>query len=108
MAWSKMWGTGKAHQQEDRVMNSRVSTSESTSDLLVAFKDNKKDEKGRPIATGNSGNTRALSNAVSDFVEAVANSEKNKIEVISSEDLLFNYKELDKIMKEMCDEIKAR
>ena len=108
MAWSRMWGTVKAHQQEDRAMNSRVSNSESTSDLLVAFKDNKKDEKGRPIATGNSGNTRALSNAVSDFVEAVANSEQNKIEVICSEDLLFNYKEHDKKIKEMSDEIRAR
>ena len=78
MSWSKMWGTGKAHNQEDRVMNSRVSSSENTSDLLVAFKDHKKEEKGRPIATGNSGNTRALSNAVSDFVEAVANSESNQ------------------------------
>ena len=34
MCWSKMWGTGNAHQQEDRVMSSRVSTSENTSDLL--------------------------------------------------------------------------
>ena len=103
-----MWGTGKAHNQEDRVMNSRVSSSENTSDLLVAFKDHKKEEKGRPIATGNSGNTRALSNAVSDFVEAVANSESTKIEVISSEDLLFNYKEHDKGIKELRKEIKAR
>ena len=108
MSWSKMWGTGKAHNQEDRVMNSRVSSSENTSDLLVAFKDHKKEEKGRPIATGNSGNTRALSNAVSDFVEAVANSESTKIEVISSEDLLFNYKEHDKGIKELRKEIKAR
>ena len=77
-------------------MSSRTGTSENTSDLLVAFKDHKKDEKGRPIATGNSGNTRALSNAVSDFVESVATSEKNKIEVISSEDMLHNYKEHDK------------
>ena len=108
MSWSKMWGTGKAHNQEDRVMNSRVSSSENTSDLLVAFKNHKKEEKGRPIATGNSGNTRALSNAVSDFVEAVANSESTKIEVISSEDLLFNYKEHDKSIKELGVEIKAR
>ena len=89
-------------------MSSKVSTSENTSDLLFAFKDYKKDENGRPIATGNSGNTRALSNAVSDFVEAVANSEKTKIEVISSEDLLFNYKEHDKKIKEMGEDIKAR
>ena len=72
-------------------MSSKVSTSENTSDLLFAFKDYKKDENGRPIATGNSGNTRALSNSVSDFVEAVANSEREKeSEVISSEDLMFN------------------
>ena len=55
ICWFKMWGEGKANQQENRVMRSRVSTSGNNSDLLVAFKDYKKDEKGRPIATCNSG-----------------------------------------------------
>ena len=108
MAWSKIWGTGKAHNHEDRVMSSRNSCSENTSDLLVAFKDHKKEEKGRPIATGNSGNTRALSNAVSDYVEAVATSEKNKIEVISSEDMLHSYKNHDKKVKELKEDIQRR
>ena len=108
MAWAKMWGTGRAHNQEDRIMTCKVSTSENTSDLYMVFKDHKKIPKGRGIATGNSGNTRALSNSVSDFVEAVATSESNKIEVISSEDMLHNYKESDNKAKEIHEDLDRR
>ena len=87
-AWDKMWHTGEAHNQEGRVKSSNTGHSENEADLYMAFKDHKKKEKARPIATGCKSNTRALSNSVSDFVESVANNEERKIEVISSEDML--------------------
>ena len=45
-------------------------------------------KKGRAVATATTSNTTGLSNAVSDFVEALANSIEDPTEVISTEDML--------------------
>jgi hypothetical protein len=50
--------------------------------------------------TGCSGNTRGLSNSVSNFLESIANSMENKFERISSEDMLHSSKEANKKMME--------
>ena len=90
-AWCSIWRTGKDHSQEDRVRQSKVSKSENRAKLYLAHKDHKKEkEKTRPIGTANSSNTRAFANSVSELLEAVANSEDNKFEVISSEDMLYS------------------
>ena len=70
-------------------LHSKVSKSENRAKLYLAYKDHKKEkEKTRPIGTGNSSNTRAFANSVSDLLESVANSEEEKFEVISTEDML--------------------
>ena len=89
IAWCNMWGTGRDHEQEDRVIQSKTSKGENRAKLYLAYKDHKKEKlKTRPIGTACSSNTRAFANSVSDFLEAVADSEEQKYEVISTEDLL--------------------
>ena len=91
MAWCGIWGTGQQHGQEDRILASKTSRSENTARLYLTHKDHKAaPNKTRPIGTANSSNTRAFANSVSDFLEAVANAEEEKTEVISSEDMLHN------------------
>ena len=92
-AWCGMWRTGSAHQHEDRVIQSKTSKSENRAKLYLSFKDHKKgQEKTRPIGTANTSNTRAFANSVSDLLEAVADSEVRKFEVISTEDLMHGVK----------------
>ena len=88
-AWCSIWMTGQAHGQEDRIVSSKASKSENTAKLYLAHKDHKNEaDKTRPIGTANTSNTRGFANSVSDLLEAVANSEEENYEVISSEDML--------------------
>ena len=83
-AWCSIWGSGSNHGQADRVINSKVTRSENTAKLYLAHKDHKLEEnKTRPIGTANPSNTRGFANSVSDLLEAIANSKKQKYEVIS-------------------------
>ena len=101
IAWAKMHNSGENHGHQGRVMDSKVNRSNNRSTMYVVYKDHKSEPgKTRPIATGCSGNTRALSNSVSSFLESVANSIENKFECISSEDMLNSTKEANKIMAE--------
>ena len=73
--------------------------------MYVVYKDHKKTPgESRPIVTGCSGNTRGLSNSVSNFLESVANCIQNHFECISSEDMLASTKraneQIDKLIKE--------
>ena len=61
-------------------------------------------EKGRAVATAISSNTTGLSNAVSDYVESLANSIKNPVEVISTEDMLNRTEEHNEEVREMIRE----
>ena len=71
-----------------------MTRSENTAKLYLTHKDHKKEPgKTRPIGTANCSNTRGFANCVSDLLEALANSEENSYEVISSEDLLSSTKE---------------
>ena len=88
-AWISIWKTGANHGQEDRILASKTNKSENTAKLYLAYKDHKTEPgKTRPIGTANTSNTRGFANAVSDLLEAVANSITNSHEVISSEDML--------------------
>ena len=91
-AWVGIWGTGLNHDQTDRIVGSKVSKSENTARLYLLHKDHKKDLKTRPVGTANSSNTMAFANSVSDLIENIANGEKDKIEVISTEDFLHHTK----------------
>ena len=77
----------------DRVRASKVSRSENRAELYLSYKNHKKEPgKTRPIATGRSSDTLALSNSVSLLMESLANTEEEKREVISAEDLLYHTK----------------
>ena len=97
LSWCKMWNTGENHHHEDRIRQSKVCNSENRAELYLSYKDHKKvPGKTRPIATGCTSNTLALSNSVSSLVESLANAEEKKLEVISTEDLLYSAKMSDK------------
>ena len=107
--WCRMWETGENHGHGDRVRASKVTRSENKAELYLSYKDHKAEPgKTRPIATGCSSNTLALSNSVSTIVEALANAEEVKREVISTEDMLYNTKEHNKEVKRMRQEHKRR
>ena len=109
LSWCKMWRTGEDHGHEDRVRQSKITNSENRADLYLSYKDHKSvPGKTRPIATGCSSNTLALSNSVSSLVEALANSEEEKYEVISTEDMLYNCKRHDEDVKKMRMERKLK
>ena len=102
MSWVKMWKTGQDHDHEDRIRQSKVSRSENRADLYLSYKDHKKvPGKTRPIATGCTSNTLALSNSLSNLVESLANAEEKKHEIISTEDLMYNAKSHDKLVEKM-------
>ena len=102
--WSKMWGSGDAHNHRARIIDSKVVSSEQLADLYLMFKDHKEGRKSRPVVTGCSSNTRGFSNSVSDLLESVNKANQDPYECISSEDKLarienFNI-ESAKIMEE--------
>ena len=94
--WVKMNNTGERHDQVDRVISSKTTKSNNLSSLYFLIKDHKEKLAWRPVVTGCSGNTLGLSNSVSEFLEAVANSIIDAAEVISTEDLLPNIAELNR------------
>ena len=89
MSWCKIWGSGAAHSHEKRIMTSKVSKSENTSDLYLMYKDHKNEPgKTRPVVTGCTSNTSAFSNSVSPLLESVANNSTTGFKSISGEDML--------------------
>jgi hypothetical protein len=69
--WSKMWGSGENHNHRDRIIDSKVVSSEQMADLYLMYKDHKEGGKSRPVVTGCNSNTRGFSNCVSDLLESV-------------------------------------
>ena len=109
LSWCRMWGTGESHGHADRVRASKVTRSGNMAVLYLSYKDHKAEPgKTRPIATGCSSNTLALSNSVSTIVEALANAEENKREVISTEDLIYNTKEHNQEVRKMKEEYEEK
>ena len=86
--WSKMWGSGDAHGQRDRIIDSKVVSSEQLADLYLMLKDHKEGNKTRPVVTGCNSNTRGFSNCVSDLLESVNKASEEPYETNSSEDML--------------------
>ena len=102
--WSKMWGSGEAHKHRDRIIDSKVVSSEQLADLYLMFKDHKEGKKTRPVVTGCNSNTRGFSNCVSDLLESVNKANQAPYEAISSEDMLARIarynKKAEEIMRE--------
>ena len=92
--WGKMFSSGECHDHQGRIIRSKCVKSTQVSNLYMMHKDHKVEpEKGRAVATAVTSNTTGLSNSVSDYVESLANSLEDPIEVISTEDMLYNVEE---------------
>ena len=102
--WAKMWGSGEAHKQRDRIIDSKVVSSEQLADLYLMFKDHKEGKKTRPVVTGCNSNTRGFSNSVSDLLESVNKANKTPYEAISSEDMLAKITRYNKKAEEIMQE----
>ena len=79
---------GENHEHRSRIVNSKKSSSENIADMYLLLKDHKEGEKTRPIVTGCTSDTLGMSNSVASVLEAVAASEENPFESISSEDMI--------------------
>ena len=83
-----MWGSGDGHGQRDRIIDSKVVSSEQLADMYLMYKDHKEKRATRPVVTGCNSNTRGFSNSVSDVLESVNKAKEDAYEVISGEDML--------------------
>ena len=93
VAWGKVWRSGDDHDHRGRIINSKKTASENTADLYILLKDHKEGEKTRPIVTGCTSNTLGMSNNTASVLEAIAASEEEAFESISSEDMLAKCKD---------------
>ena len=102
--WAKIWGSGEARGHKDRIIDSKVVSSEQLADLYLTYKDHKEGRKTRPVVTGCSSNSMGFSNSVSDLLESVNKANEDPYECISSEDMLANTEKFNtearKIMEE--------
>ena len=92
--WLKMGRFGENWQHEARMRESTIQHSQNVSSEYLMYKDHKKMKEGdlpqtRPVVSGFSGMGVSFSNILSEFVEAIANSQKDVFEVISTEDFLY-------------------
>jgi hypothetical protein len=104
-----MWGSGEAHNHRDRIIDSKVVSSEQLADLYLMVKDHKEGNASRPVVTGCNSNTRGFSNSVSDLLESVNKANQTPYESISGEDMLAKVekynREAKKIMQEGKDKL---
>ena len=47
--WAKMWGSGEAYNQRDRIIDSKVVSSEQLADMYLMYKDHKEGRATRPV-----------------------------------------------------------
>jgi hypothetical protein len=102
--WAKIWGSGEAHGHKDRIIDSKVVSSEQLADLYLTYKDHKEGKKTRPVVTGCNSNTLGFSNSVSDLLESVNKANQDPYEVVSSEDMLANTELFNEQSKKVMEE----
>ena len=108
-AWCIMFSTGEYHDHTSRIIKSKTTYSNNIANLYLMYKDHKiAIDKTRPVATATTSNTTGLSNAVSDFLEACANSVRDPFEVISTEDMLHKTKQHNQYVEDMKEEWKKK
>ena len=99
--WLKIGGFGENWRHESRMRESTIQHSKTVSSVYFLLKDHKKVAPGklpqtRPVVSGFAGIGVSLSNILSEFVEAVANSQTDAFEVISTEDFLYRVNQTNK------------
>ena len=83
-----MWEIGDQHGHRERIIDSKVVSSEQLASMYLMYKDHKEKRATRPVVTGCNSNTKGMSNSVSDLLESVNKAKQNSYEVISGEDML--------------------
>ena len=106
--WAKMWGSGEAYNQRDRIIDSKVVSSEQLADMYLMYKDHKEGRATRPVVTGCNSNTRGMSNNVSDLLESVNKANLEPYEVVSGEDMLARIEKYNKKAEEIIQEGRER
>ena len=101
--WTRILNSGLNHDHMDRIMKSKLCSSENPAPKYFMYKDHKVEGGYRPVVGGCNSDTLGLSNTLSEVVEAVAMGVNNPYEVVSSEDMLsriYNCNEEIKKLKE--------
>ena len=101
--WTKMLNSGLNHGHLERVMKSKLCSSENSAPKYYMVKDHKIEGGYRPVVGGCNSDTLGLSNTLSEVVESVCNAVNTPFEVISSEDLLRRAQECNESLKELKD-----
>jgi hypothetical protein len=105
--WAKMTNIGENYNHTARIIDSKVSKSNNTANMYMMLKDHKATLAARPVVSGCDSNTLGMSNSVSEFLEAVANSVADPFEVISGEDLLARFQECNEEIEKEVERRKA-
>ena len=79
--WTKMWGSGEHDGQGDRIIDSKVVSSEQLADMYLLFKDHQDGRASRPVVTGCNSNTKGLTNSASDLLESVTKQTRNPMKL---------------------------
>ena len=99
--WSRILNSGKNHDHEDRIVKSKLCSSENSAPKYFMYKDHKVEGGYRPVVGGCNSDTLGLSNTLSEVVEAVAMSIEEPYEVVSSEDMLSRIYECNEKIENM-------
>ena len=91
----KAMNIGESHGHIKRIMDSKLTSSETSAPMYYMHKDHKEGGGWRPVVSGCNSNTLGLSNLLSDCIESIANSVEHPYEVISSEDLLSRFEQFN-------------
>ena len=107
-----LWGSGDSHGHRDRIIDSKIVSSEQLASMYLMYKDHKEKRDTRPVVTGCNSNTRGFSNSVSDLLESVNKAKQDAYEVVSGEDMLARVEqynvEAEKIMEEGSEKLRHK
>ena len=93
--------SGSHHEHQERIVKSKLSSSENAAPMYFMYKDHKVEGGYRPVVGGCNSDSLGLSNILSEAVESVANSVEKPFEVITSEDMLSRVYECNKELEKM-------
>ena len=96
----KCMNMGEKNDHLQRILDSKLTTSELSAPMYYMFKDHKAEGGWRPVVSGCSSNTLGLSNLVSEMIESVCSAVINPYEVISSTDMLSRIESFNKWLNE--------
>ena len=99
----KIYRVGSSWGHEGRARSTMINQSEMISNMYCLYKDHKgwhwglgTDPPSRPIASGNTGQNVHMSELTSELIESVVTAYKGGVEIISTEDMLAKWDDLNR------------